>query len=65
MTGNEVRKMTDEEMAAELTVLRRKLVQLRAQAVTEKVEDNSLYGRTRRDIARILTERHARVAPKR
>jgi len=60
MTGQEVRKMTDEELTLEIRNLRSKLHSLRTQVVTEKVEDVSSFKNTRRDIARMLTERNAR-----
>ncbi len=60
MTGEEVRKMTAEELTQELDRLRRHLYDLKSQAVTEKLEDPTQLGKTRRDIARLLTERRAR-----
>ena len=60
MTGTEVRKLTDEEIGIEVKRLRSQLHTIRSQFVTEKVEDSSTYGKTKRDIARVLTERHAR-----
>lgn len=60
MTGEEVRKMTDEELGLEVKRLRRQLHTIRSQFVTEKVEDSSTYGKTRKDIARVLTEQTAR-----
>jgi large subunit ribosomal protein L29 len=60
MTGEEVRKLTDEELGVELKRLRGRVYQLRTQAVSEKVEDNTEIRRTRRDVARILTETRAR-----
>lgn len=60
MTGTEVRAMKDEELTTELARLRTELFGLRAQTVREKVEDNSKFGKTRRDIARLLTEQTAR-----
>lgn len=62
MTGKEVRKLKDEEIAIELKRLREQLFQLRQQAVTDKVSDNSKFGKLRRDVARLLTERNARAA---
>ncbi|MFM9995008.1 MAG: 50S ribosomal protein L29 [Phycisphaerales bacterium] len=62
MEGKEVRGMKTEEIAAELARLRARLFTLRAQSVTEKVEDNSQFTKVRRDIARLLTERTARHA---
>ena len=55
MKIGEVRELTDEELAAELDRLRRHLFDLRAQAVTEKLEDPSMLRKARRDMARILT----------
>lgn len=60
MTGEEVRKLTDEELGVELKRLRARVYQLRTQAVSEKVEDNTEIRRTRRDVARILTETRSR-----
>jgi ribosomal protein L29 len=61
MTGDEVRKLTDEEISLEVRNLRSKMHTLRTQVVTEKVEDVSSFMNTRRDIARLLTERNARL----
>lgn len=47
-------------MDAELQRLRRQIFDLRAQAVTEKLEDPSLITKARREIARILTVRRER-----
>ncbi len=60
MTGEEVSKMAPEELKQELQRLRRHLFDLRSQAVTEKIEDPTQLSKTRRDIARLLTERRAR-----
>ncbi|GAG31139.1 unnamed protein product, partial [marine sediment metagenome] len=43
------------ELALELERLERHLFDIRAQAVTEKLEDPSLLGQAKRDIARIKT----------
>ncbi|MEQ8845748.1 MAG: 50S ribosomal protein L29 [Phycisphaerales bacterium] len=64
MTGEEVRKLDNNEIQAELVRLRKRLFQLRVQAATEKVEDNSEFGKTRKDIARLMTERSARAKAK-
>jgi ribosomal protein L29 len=37
--------------------LREKLYTMRVQHVTDKVEDTSQYGKIRKDIARLLTEK--------
>jgi large subunit ribosomal protein L29 len=60
MKGEEVRKLDNNEIQAELVRLRKRLFQLRVQAATEKVEDNSEFTKTRKHIARLLTERSAR-----
>ena len=51
----EIRELTDEELTSELGRLRRHLFDVRAQAVTEKLEDPSMLTKAKRDIARILT----------
>ncbi len=61
MTGEEVRKMSDEEIKVELARLRDKVFGLRTQGVTEKVEDNSQFTKIRKDIARLMTERTSRA----
>jgi len=60
MKIDEIRELTDEELAAELLRLRRHLFDVRAQAVTEKLEDPTLITKAKRDIARILTEQKQR-----
>lgn len=60
MIGEEVRKLDNNEIQAELVRLRKRLFQLRVQGATEKVEDNSEFSKTRKDVARLLTERSAR-----
>lgn len=50
-----IRAMKVDELHAELERLRRHLFDLRAQAVTEKLEDPNQLGHTKRDIARLLT----------
>lgn len=65
MKIKDIRQMSDGELAAELQRLRRHVFDLRAQAVTEKLEDPSLITKARRDIARCLTVQNerARSAP--
>ena len=60
MRAKEVHRLSDDEIEAELKRLRQRSFELRTQAVTEKIEDTSQFGRTRRDIARLLTERSSR-----
>jgi len=50
-----LRDMKTEELHMELDRLRRHLFDLRSQAVTEKLEDASQIGKTRKDIARLFT----------
>ena len=54
MKIQEARALNDEELSTELDRLRRHLFDLRAQRVTEKLEDPTLVTKTRRDIARVL-----------
>jgi large subunit ribosomal protein L29 len=51
----EIREMKTEELLMELERLRRHLFDLRAQAVTEKLENPNQLTQTKRDIARLLT----------
>ena len=60
LTIENLRAMKADELHAELERLRRHFFDLRAQAVTEKLEDPTQLLKTRRDIARLLTVLHAR-----
>ena len=60
MKAKEVHKLSDEEIEVEVKRLRARSFELRTQAVTEKIEDTSQFGKVRRDIARLLTEQSAR-----
>ncbi len=64
MNGAEVRKLSDEEIQVETVRLERRVYDLRCQAVTEKIEDPNQFRAVRRDIARLKTERHARLLRK-
>jgi large subunit ribosomal protein L29 len=55
MKANDIRELSDEELQLELERLRRHLFDLRAQAVTEKLEDSSMLRKAKRDIARMRT----------
>ena len=57
----DVKKFQDQQLKDELASLQKKLFDLRSQTVTEKVKDTSQFKKTRRDIARLLTEQKARV----
>ncbi len=58
--AGKVKKMTTDEIGIELKTLRDRLYTLRSQSVTEKVEDVSQFGITKRNIARLLTEQSSR-----
>ncbi len=58
--ANEVKKLSDDEIALEVARLRRNVLDLRTQTVTEKVADNSQFRKSRKEIARLLTEANAR-----
>jgi large subunit ribosomal protein L29 len=60
MKAKEVHKLSDEEIQVETDRLRKRLFELKTQAVTEKIADTSQFGKVRKDIARILTEVAAR-----
>lgn len=55
MKISELRELKIDELHMELDRLRRHGFDLRSQAVTEKLEDSSQLGKTKRDIARVLT----------
>ena len=56
MKAIEVHKLSDEEIQVETQRLRKRLFELRTQAVTEKIADTSQFRKVRKDIARVLTE---------
>jgi large subunit ribosomal protein L29 len=60
MTPKEVRKLNDEELDVEIERMKRRHFELRTQAVTEKIEDTAQFGKIKKDIARLMTERNAR-----
>lgn len=60
MKANETHKMSDAELVEEAGRLRKRLFELRGQAVTEKLENPRQLGNLRRDIARILTVQNSR-----
>ena len=60
MKAQEVHKLSSEELTVEVKRLRRRMFELRTQAVTEKIEDTSQFKNTRKDIARLLTEQTVR-----
>jgi large subunit ribosomal protein L29 len=60
MKASAVHKLGDEELSIEVDNLRKKLFELKTQGVTEKIQDTSQYGKIRKDIARLITERNVR-----
>ncbi len=64
MKADQIHTMSDEEIRLEEARLRRHLYDLKSQAVTEKLEDPSQLGKTRRDIARLKTEQQSRLKAK-
>jgi len=60
MKIGDIRQLSDEELRAEADRLHRHLFDLRAQAVTEKLEDPTMLKKTKRDIAQILTVQRER-----
>jgi large subunit ribosomal protein L29 len=57
---SEIKEHSTEELQNLLEELRRRLFDLRSQAVTEKLEDPSQLGKTKKDIARVLTTLRSR-----
>jgi large subunit ribosomal protein L29 len=57
MKGKEASKLRVDEIAPELTRLRKEMYDLRAKSVTEKIEDTTRFGHLKRDIARVLTRK--------
>lgn len=55
MKISEIRETKTQELHGELDRMRRHLFDLRAQAVTEKLENPNLITQARKDIARVLT----------
>lgn len=64
MDMREIKRLSDEEIGIEASRLRRKLLDLRTQTVTDKVTDSSQFSKTRKDIARLMTEASTRRAAK-
>ena len=60
MKATEAHKLSPDELTSEEARLRRALYDLRAQAVTQKLENPRQLRNLRRDIARMLTEHKLR-----
>ena len=64
MEAKDIRKLTDEQISAEVQGLKRRLYDLRVQTMVEKVHDHSQFGKIKRDVARLLTEQNTRATKK-
>ena len=64
MKIGEIREMNSQELRLQLEQMHRHLFDLRAQAVTEKLENPRQLTAARRSIARVLTVLHERGEPK-
>jgi len=62
MKISEIRALSSEELDNELDRLKRHLFDLRAQAVTERLEDPTMIAKAKTDIARMLTVQRQRRA---
>ena len=62
MKASEVRAMSDEELNEELIKLRREQFNLRMQSATGQAARPDQFGKVRKDVARIKTVMHERVA---
>lgn len=60
-SDRKVSSLKDEEIEVEVERLRERLLTLRNQSVSEKVHDNSQFGKIKRDIARLLGEQTRRA----
>ena len=60
MTANEIRELTDDELAQHLAEVREAYFNLRFQHASGALERTSELGARRREIARILTIAHER-----
>ena len=61
MKPAEVKKLSTDDLKGEAMRLRRELFDLRCQTTTEKVKDHSQFRKNRKELARVLTERSARM----
>ena len=60
MKIGDIRNMSKEDLDLELEQVRDQLFHLRAQAVTEKLQDPTQLHKAKRDIARLLTVKRQR-----
>lgn len=67
MKNKDIQAKDDRTLVTDLAERRKHLFDLRSQAVTEKLEDPTQLGKTKKDIARIKTvirQRHLAKQPK-
>ena len=64
MKTKEIREKSDEVLKTQLAERKKHLFDLRSQAVTEKLEDPTQMGKTRKEIARLTTILHQRKLEK-
>lgn len=64
MKTEDLRKMTDDELAREIDALRKSLLAVRTKRVTDVEEKNHVYRQTRRALARALTIAREKKTPK-
>lgn len=55
MTADEIRDLTDTEIAEQIAQNREELFRLRFRSATQELENNSLIRKLRRDVARLKT----------
>lgn len=60
MQAEEIRALSDEDLAEELESARQELFNLRFQGATGRLAESNQIGRVKRDIARLLTIRRER-----
>lgn len=60
MNASEIKKLSDDQIVAEIKTTRRQIFDLRSQAVTEKLENPGQKSVLRRDVARLMTEKRQR-----
>ena len=60
MKAAEIKALKDAELGVLVQKFRGELFTLRNKRVSEQVEDNSRFGKLRKDIARLKTEQRAR-----
>ena len=60
MKAEDIRDLTDEEIEEQIAQAKEELFRLKFRSATQELENNSLLGKLRRDIARMKTIRRER-----